>query len=72
MAYSYRTDPFVPAFADDRPVVISDGECVLCSRSARFILKTDRHRRLRLLAAQSPLGAALYRHFRLDRLPMRP
>ena len=66
MAYTYRTDPSVPAFADDKPIVLFDGECVFCSRSARFIMWADRRRRLRLLAAQTPLGAALYRHFRLE------
>jgi predicted DCC family thiol-disulfide oxidoreductase YuxK len=56
----------VPPFADDRPIIIFDGKCVLCSRFAQFILRTDRRRRYRLLAAQSGLGAALYRHFGLD------
>jgi len=65
-AYSYRSDPSVPAFPDDRPVVIFDGHCVLCSRFARFIVRHDRRTRLRLLAAQSPLGQALYRHYGLD------
>jgi predicted DCC family thiol-disulfide oxidoreductase YuxK len=65
-AFSYRTDPAVPAFPDDRPILIFDGHCVLCSGFARFILRTDRHRRFRLMAAQSPLGIALYRHFGLD------
>jgi len=27
-AYSYRVDPVVPAFADDRPVIVFDGVCV--------------------------------------------
>ena len=63
--YSWRNDPAVPAFADDRPVLIFDGHCVLCSSFARFILRHDRARRFRLLAAQTPLGAALYRHLGL-------
>ena len=63
--YSYRSDPYVPAFADDKPVIIFDGECVLCSGFARFVLRHDRKRRYRLLAAQSTLGAALYRHYGL-------
>jgi predicted DCC family thiol-disulfide oxidoreductase YuxK len=65
-AYAYRTDPAVPAFADDRPVIVFDGKCVLCSSFARFILRTDRRAHFRLLAAQSPLGTALYQHFGLD------
>ncbi|MBS0521288.1 MAG: DUF393 domain-containing protein [Proteobacteria bacterium] len=63
--YSYRDDPAVPAFADDHPILIFDGKCVLCSGFARFILRTDRHRCFRLLAAQTPLGTALYRHYGL-------
>ena len=63
--FSYRDDPAVPAFADDHPIIIFDGKCVLCSRFARFILRHDHARRFRLLAAQTPLGTALYRHFGL-------
>ena len=64
--YDYRADPTVPHFADDRPIIIFDGQCVLCSWFARFVLRTDRDRRFRLLAAQSAIGRALYRHFGLD------
>ena len=63
--YSWREDPSVPAFADDRPILIFDGHCVLCSAFAQFILRHDRARRFRLLAAQTPLGTALYRHLGL-------
>ena len=64
--YDYRSDPAVPRFADDRPIIVFDGKCVLCSWFARFILRTDRAGRFRLAAAQSPLGVALYKHFGLD------
>jgi predicted DCC family thiol-disulfide oxidoreductase YuxK len=64
--YAYRADPAVPNFADDRPVIIFDGKCVLCSWFARFVLRADRTGRFRLLAAQSQLGTALYNHFGLD------
>ena len=64
--YSYRSDPHVPSFPDDRPIIIFDGKCVLCSAFAQFVLKHDRRRRFRLMAAQTSLGAALYRHFGLD------
>jgi len=66
-AFSYRSDPDVPPFPDDRPVLIFDGHCMLCSGFVHFILRADRHHRLRLVAAQSPVGAALYRHFDLLR-----
>lgn len=64
--YDYRSDPTVPQFNDDRPIIIFDGNCVLCSSFAQFVLRTDRNGRFRLLAAQTPLGTALYRHFGLD------
>jgi predicted DCC family thiol-disulfide oxidoreductase YuxK len=64
--YQYRADPAVPPFADERPIAIFDGKCVLFSSFAQFILQQDRHARFRLLAAQTELGSALYRHFDLD------
>lgn len=64
--YSYRNDPAVPAFADDRPLIVFDGECVFCSGWVKFALKHDRRQRYRFAAAQSPLGQALYRHYGLD------
>jgi predicted DCC family thiol-disulfide oxidoreductase YuxK len=64
--YSYRADPSVPHFPDDRPVIIFDGHCVFCSGWVGFVLRHDRAGRYRLLRAQSPLGAALYRHYALD------
>ena len=63
--YSWRSDPEVPAFPDTHPLIVFDGECVLCSANARFVLRHDRRRRFRLTVAQGPLGAALYRHFAL-------
>jgi predicted DCC family thiol-disulfide oxidoreductase YuxK len=64
--YSYKGDPAVPAFPDDRPVIVFDSHCVLCSRWARFVLKHDRRRHFRVLPAQTPLGRALYVHLGLD------
>ena len=64
--YSYRGDPAVPGFADDRPVIIFDGYCALCSGWARFVLRHDSDGKFRLLRAQSPLGRALYVHYGLD------
>lgn len=63
--YAYRRDAAVPAFDDASPIIIFDGKCVLCSNFAAFVLKNDRRQRLRLLAAQAPLGETLYRHFDL-------
>ncbi len=64
--FSYRDDPAVPAFPDDKPLVVFDGLCVLCSASARFVLRHDAAGRYRLTAAQSAVGQALYRHLGLS------
>jgi predicted DCC family thiol-disulfide oxidoreductase YuxK len=64
--YSYRADPAVPTFPDDKVLVVFDGVCVLCSGFAKFILKRDTVFAFRLTTAQSPLGQALYRHYGLD------
>ena len=64
--YSYRSNPNVPKFPDDKPIIIFDGYCALCSGFAQFVLKRDPAGRYRLLAAQSPLGYALYVHYGLD------
>lgn len=65
-AYSYRDDPAVPSFPDDRPVLIFDGLCVLCSSGAKLVLRLDRKGRFRMTPAQSALGRALYRHYGMD------
>ena len=64
--YSYRDDPDVPAFPDDKALLVFDGVCVLCSATARFVLERDGAARIRFATAQSPLGQALYRHYGLD------
>ncbi len=64
--FSYRSDPAVPSFPDDRPIIIFDGYCALCSGFAQFVLKHDREGVYRLLRAQSDLGRALYVHYGLD------
>ena len=64
-AYSYKDDPAVPAFDDSRPLFLFDGICVLCSRGAGTIIRHDEEGRINLASAQSPLGAALYRHYGL-------
>ena len=52
--------------AADRPVVVFDALCPLCSANARFILRQDRRARFRLASMQGEAGAALYRRFGLD------
>lgn len=64
--YSYRSDAGVPPFADDRPLIVFDGVCVLCSGFARFVARQDAAGQFRFTAAQSRLGQALFRHYGLD------
>ena len=64
-AFSYRQDANVPPFADDKPIIVFDGYCALCSGWANFVLRHDRRKVFRLLTAQSPLGQALYAHYGL-------
>jgi predicted DCC family thiol-disulfide oxidoreductase YuxK len=65
-AYSYRSDPAVPSFPDDRPIIVFDGHCALCSGWVSFILRRDHRATYRLLPAQTPIGHALYVHYGLD------
>jgi predicted DCC family thiol-disulfide oxidoreductase YuxK len=65
-SYSYRDDPSVPKFPDDKPLIVFDGVCVLCNGFARFVAKRDSANRFRFAEAQSPLGGALFRHYGLD------
>ena len=50
----------------DRPVIVFDALCLLCSANARFVLRHDRRRHFRLASMQSEAGAALYRRFGID------
>lgn len=63
--YSYRGDPALPTFPDDKPLVIFDGFCGLCARSVQFVLRHDKAGRFRFLPAQSTLGTAIYQHYGL-------
>ena len=57
-AYSYRADKAVPAFPDDRPLIVFDGVCGLCSGFVRFVLRHDKRGQYRFLAAQSDLATS--------------
>lgn len=59
--YSYRDEPAVPDFPDDRPLMVFDGVCVLCSGAVQWIINHDPDARMRFASAQGPLGQALYR-----------
>ncbi|MBN7807078.1 DUF393 domain-containing protein [Agrobacterium rosae] len=62
-AYSYREDPSVPNFPDDKPLIVFDGECGFCSRDIDFVLRHDTKKLFRFTPAQSELGTALMRHY---------
>lgn len=64
--YGYRSDPRVPAFPDDKPLIVFDGVCVLCSGLVRFVAARDHAATFRFTAAQSRLGIALFQHYGLD------
>ena len=64
--YSYRDDPEVPAFDDACILVVMDGDCALCSATARRIARLDREDAVRICTAQSPLGRALLGHYDLS------
>lgn len=53
----------MPAFPDGGPVIVVDGECSLCSVSARLIARFDRVEEFRICRSQGPLGSALLRHY---------
>lgn len=64
--YSHRRDSAVPAFDDSAPVAVMDAECAICCRGARMLHRFDKSGTARICPAQSPLGAALMRHYGLN------
>ena len=64
--YSYRDDPAVPRFPDDKGLIVFDGVCVLCTGFARFVIERDSAFAFRMTTVQSSLGQALFRHYGLD------
>lgn len=65
-AYSYREDPAVPKFDDSHPIVFMDGECALCTSSARLIVRFDRVGEFRICPMQAATGRAFLTHYGLD------
>jgi predicted DCC family thiol-disulfide oxidoreductase YuxK len=50
----------------DKPIILFDAECILCSTNAQFVLKHDKQGRFRLASMQGDIGAALYREHGMD------
>lgn len=65
-AYSYRQDPSVPTFDDTGPIVFMDGDCALCTTSARLIIRFDRVGAFRICPIQTTTGRAVLCHYGLD------
>lgn len=53
-----RPDP-APLLAPGETVVLFDGVCKLCNGWAKFLIRYDRHQRVRMATVQSPEGQAL-------------
>jgi len=51
---------------ENRPIIVFDAECLLCSANAQFVLDHDRRGRFLLASMQGEAGSALYRHFGID------
>ena len=49
------------------PIVLYDGVCGLCNRAVQFLLKRDRHDRLRFASLQSDFAATLLKRHGVDR-----
>lgn len=50
----------------NRLILIFDGDCILCSANARFVLRHDKRGLFRLAAMQGKAGAALMRDAGVD------
>lgn len=60
-----KTDTFAQ-LPRDKPIIVFDGVCVLCTANARFVLKNDREGRFRMAAMQDETGASIMRNAGLD------
>lgn len=65
-AFSWRDDPAVPDFDEGRLLVVMDGDCALCSATARRVARLDRADQVRICTSASPLGQGLLAHFDLS------
>ena len=54
----------------NNPIILFDGDCVLCSACAQFVLKHDKAGYFRLASMQSPAGAEICQKHGMD--PDRP
>ena len=66
MALDCSAKGLVVTASSDRPVIVFDAMCVLCSANAQFVLKFDRQQLFLLASMQGAVGAGLYRKFGID------
>lgn len=64
--FSYRNDPIIPDFDDDKALFVFDGICVLCSGGASWIMRNDSRALVNFTPAQEALGRALYAHYNVE------
>lgn len=49
-----------------RPIIVFDAMCVLCSANAQFVLSNDRRGHFLLASMQGEVGSSIYRKFGID------
>ena len=64
--YSFRDDTNVPSFYDGAPIAVMDAECAVCSWGAQTIHRLDHKGTVRICPIQTPLGAALLSHYKME------
>jgi len=52
--------------SESKAIVLYDGVCGLCNRAVQFLVKRDRHDRLRFASLQSDFAAALLKQHSVD------
>lgn len=53
-------------FKSEKPIVIYDGECNLCDKSVKYILKNEQANEIRFTHLKSPTGIEIMQTFSLD------
>ncbi len=64
--FSFLDDPAVPRFDAPDHFTVMDANCGLCAKGAAWIARNDAAEEFRIVPVQSPLGAALLRHYGMD------
>ena len=65
-AYSYKEDASVPDFDDSGPIAFMDGDCALCTRAARLIVRLDDRQEFKICPTRTEVGRAVLTHYGLD------